>query len=97
MPIAPHNNVAKIYFRVPRPTSDFSAFLSAAGLEDDNNLVTFEDDVQPTAVVTDDKASVDSDIDHPDDEDFHKDWTIPDAEGADPAATVLSRANDSNF
>jgi hypothetical protein len=65
------------------PGTSYSSFVAAAGLEDGTNPITFQDHDPPPAEVTDDEASLDSDSDHPEEEDFNKDWTIPNAEGAD--------------
>jgi hypothetical protein len=48
----------------------------------------------PTAVVTEDEASVGTDVDHPDpEEDWHNDWTISDSEGA----TAEGAVHDADF
>ena len=62
----------------------YSAFTSEAGLDNDKETVIFP----PPAEVTDNEASLSSDADHPDEEDFDKDWSIPDAEGADDTTSV---------
>ena len=98
MLISSHNDTASLHIRVPSSSSDHAAFLSESGLDNDKETVTFDKDEDPN-LVTDDEASVNSDTNHPDDEDFHKDWTVPDAEGAepDPAAAETTRADDFNF
>jgi hypothetical protein len=89
MPIAPHNNIAHICVKVPGPTC--SCCVLAARLDDDNDPVTMNP--APPKVVTDDKPSVGTDADHPDKEDWHEDWTISDAEGAE----TPKRADGFNF
>jgi hypothetical protein len=79
MPIAPHNNVAHLH--VDLPDDAYSAYIMAAGLLDDWDPITLNP--PPTAVVTEDKASVSTDASHPNpEEEWHDDWTIPDSEGA---------------
>jgi hypothetical protein len=39
MPVAPHNNIAHLHVKVPHTT--YSAFTSEAGLDDDQDPVTF--------------------------------------------------------
>jgi hypothetical protein len=82
LPVAPHNNILHLYVKVPCKTC--SAFTSAAGLNDDDKTVTFP----PPAEVTDDEESISSNANHPDEEDFDKDWSIPYTEGADDTTSV---------
>jgi hypothetical protein len=90
MPITPHNNVTLIH--VDMPNDAYSAYVTAAGLSDDRDPLTLNP--SPTAVVTEDEASVSTDADHPDpEEDRHDDWTASNSEGA----TAEGAVHDADF
>ena len=59
MPISSHNNISSLHIRVPSSSSDYAAFLSEAGLDNDKETVTFDKDEDPN-LVTDGEASVSS-------------------------------------
>jgi hypothetical protein len=90
MSIVPHNNVAHIH--VDMPDDAYSAYVTAAGLLDDRDPITLNP--FPTVIVTEDKASVSMDADHPNpEEDWHDDWTVSYSEGA----TAEGAAHDADF
>jgi hypothetical protein len=85
MPIAPPNNVAHIH--VDMPDDAYSAYVAATGLSDDRDPITLNP--SPSAVVTEDEASVSTYVNHPDpEEDWHDDWTVSDSEGATAEGAV---------
>jgi hypothetical protein len=42
MPISSHNNIASIHIRVPSSSTDYPAFLSETGLDNEKETVTFD-------------------------------------------------------
>ena len=76
MPILSHNDIASVHIRVPSSSSDCAAFFSEAGLDNDKETATFDKDEDPN-LVTDDEASIDSDTNHRDNEDFTKTGLSP--------------------